>query len=107
MLHQRSQKRRSKNGSASNALHGAVINFIVLIHELKKKVQPFIVVIIKNIKAETIFPLPIRGRGKMPAHFFIILLNQHCWLASLQYGALQPLIPLYIYCISTTQSRGR
>ena len=39
--------------------------------------------------------------------FFIILLNQHCWLASLQYGALQPLIPLYIYCISTTQSQGR
>ncbi|MGQ7189273.1 amino acid permease, partial [Escherichia sp. HC-CC] len=29
--------------------------------------------------------------------------NIELGLASLQYGALQPLIPLYIYCISTTQ----
>ncbi|STL04545.1 Uncharacterised protein [Escherichia coli] len=33
----------------------------------------------------------------MPLIFYS-LLNQHCWLASLQYGALQPLI-LYIFTV--------
>ncbi|EFH8540445.1 hypothetical protein GCY80_12995 [Escherichia coli] len=82
-----------------------MINFIVLIHELKKNTA-FYRCNYKNIKAETIFPLPIQEEGKCLL-IFISLLNQHCWLASLQYGALQPLIPLYIYCISTTQSQGR
>ncbi|MBW6086473.1 hypothetical protein KZ779_14505 [Escherichia coli] len=57
-----------------------MINFIVLIHELKKKVQPFIVVIIKNIKAETISPLLIQEEGKMPAHFLLFcLINIAGW----------------------------